>query len=238
MKRETVLKRVSDTIRDYKSDESKSKYYIELKKSYKEYESMQIHTKKIDHLYLKHMSDLCDYLDEKRHFKSYVVVSIIMLVFTLACTIYATYGFRNLDKNMVPRIMKNKPNISLKAEYENTHNLMIQSIPSSGNYKDLNPATIRIAAIGDDCNIGYNIYIIPINYDKSKYDLGLYNFAIEDNIVNLSEKELFSNKIKIYSGKMRNNEVKIHDIRMWVNDDILGKYDGFSFQIYVDGYVI
>ena len=52
MRRDVTLSRVQDVIKDYKEDESTSKYYKELKKSFEEYASMQIHTKKIDRLYI------------------------------------------------------------------------------------------------------------------------------------------------------------------------------------------
>ena len=238
MRRDVTLSRVQDVIKDYKEDESTSKYYKELKKSFEEYASMQIHTKKIDRLYLKHMNDLCNYLEEKRNYRLNIAITILMIIFTIGCVIYASYGFMNIDKNVVPRIMTTKPDVSLNVTYEDINNLMLQTYPASGNIEDLRYATININPVGDNREISYNIYIVPMDYEKIKANLDLYKFDIDGKTITLSDITMVNGKLKIYSGKMNTNEVKKLKMRLWIDEDINHVFESFSFKIDADGHVM
>jgi len=238
MRREEILNRAEVTIKEYKIDESKSKYYKELKKSLNEYETMQIHNKKIDKLYLKHMEDLCDYLTEKRHYKSSIAITLIMIIFTIFCVVYSSLGFNNINRSVIPNIIAKEPNIKLDVSYKDVNNLMLRSLPSSGLEDELEPATINIKPSGDKGDIVYNIYIIPIEYGKDLSNLNDYVFKVDDTKVVLNENKLINNRIKIYSGKMNSEENKIHKIRLWINNDFNKIYKDFSFKIYVEGYIV
>ena len=238
MRREITLKRAEDTIKDFKEDESKSKYYKELKKSYKEYESMPIHTRKIDRLYLKHMNDLCDYLIDKRNYKLNISITLFMIAFTIFCVIYATHGFNNINQNVIPRIMTKAPKVQLNVEYRDLQNLILQPVPANGNEDDLPYAYIDISPVGDEGHMLYDIYIVPVNYGKNAKNLEDYTFKVDHKAVKLSSKDFIGGKIKIYSGSMKSNETVNHKLRLWINREFRDIYKDFSFNIYVEGYII
>lgn len=241
MKREATINRVLDVIKSYKEDESKSKYYKELKKSYKEFESMQVHTKKIDKLYIKHMNDLCDYLEEKRHYKSITIVMIIVLLLTICFTGFTSYRYYKINKELVPKIVDSNTKVSLEVSYNNMHNFNVQVLDENESYLNLKYLTMDIQAKGDNRDIQYNVYLIPVNYDNSSIQLDAFKLNMGDSkIVTLSNDELIDGKIRVYSGIMNTNEIKQHDIRMWIDNSTHQEYvnRNFKFQIFVDGYVL
>ncbi len=241
MKREVTLNRVEDVIKSYKEDESKSKYYKELKKSYKEFESMQVHTKSIDKLYIKHMNDLCDYLEEKRHFKSITITMFIVLILTVCFTAFTGYRYYIIRTEMVPKIINSNTKVSLEVNYRNMHNFEVQVLDANESYLNFKYLSMDIQAKGDDKDIQYNVYLIPVNYNNDSIQLDAFKLNMGDKeIVTLSNNELVDGKIKVYTGRMNTNDVKTHDIRMWIDDNTNQEYinRNFKFQIYVDGYIL
>jgi hypothetical protein len=241
MKREVTIKRVEDIIKSYKEDESKSKYYKELKKSFKEFESMQVHTRNIDKLYLKHMNDLCDYLEEKRHFISLTFYMIIVLLLTICFTAFTGYRYYKIRNELLPKIVESNTNVTLEVSYNNMHNFEVQVLDTEESYLNLKYLTMDIKAKGDNKDIQYNVYLIPVNYDKESIQLDAFKLNMGDQkIVTLSNDELIDGKIRVYTGKMNTNDIKSHDIRMWIDNNSDQEYvnKNFKFQIYVDGYII
>ena len=238
MRRDLVITRVKNTLKDYKTDESKSKYYKELKISYDEFTEMGGHDRKVDKLYLKHMNDLCDYLEEKRNYRTSFAITFIMIIFTAFCAIYASFGLSNINHNVKPRIMTKKPDIELNVLYKDTQNLMLQTLPEGKTYESLNYALVNVSPKGDEGNVEYNIYIIPTKYNKTTTKLEDYYFNVDGTTVNLSQDDMMGDRIKIYTGKMNSNDISTHKIRMWVSESGFLNSDTFTFKIYVDGYLL
>lgn len=243
----SVLLRAESIINKYKNDDSI--YYRELVKTYKEYKKSTNNDSVRNELYVSHINDLCNLIIEGKRSNITIILMILVLVIALGLSGYSTYKFIDLSNNLNKNIIKvNKAN-SLIVKFENLDNFNALVLSDVSNYKKLKPLTLNLLNRSvDEKDMHYDIYLVEENSSIDDdmiipRDTFLYHVesdSIDNGIKYLGNCIEDGNKIRIFSGTIKANEMIDIKLRMWLDSSSKNDYTNkkYRFKIFVDGYTL
>lgn len=243
----SVLLRAESIINKYKNDDSI--YYRELVKTYKEYKKSTNNDSIRNELYVSHINDLCNLIIEGKRSNITIILMILVLVIALGLSGYSTYKFIDLSNNLNKNIIKvNKAN-SLIVKFENLDNFNALVLSDVSNYKKLKPLTLNLLNRSvDEKDMHYDIYLVEENSSIDDdmiipRDTFLYHVesdSIDNGIKYLGNCIEDGNKIRIFSGTIKANEMIDIKLRMWLDSSSKNDYTNkkYRFKIFVDGYTL
>ncbi|MBO5475661.1 MAG: hypothetical protein J5982_04095 [Bacilli bacterium] len=243
----SVLLRAESIINKYKNDDSI--YYRELVKTYKEYKKSTNNDSIRNELYVSHINDLCNLIIEGKRSNITIILMILVLVIALGLSGYSTYKFIDISNNLNKNIIKvNKAN-SLIVKFENLDNFNALVLSDVSNYKKLKPLTLNLLNHSvDEKDMHYDVYLVEEN---SSIDDGMiiprdtFLYHVESDSIDNGIKYLGNciedgNKIRIFSGTIKANEMIDIKLRMWLDSSSKNDYTNkkYRFKIFVDGYTL
>lgn len=243
----SVLLRAESIINKYKNDDSI--YYRELVKTYKEYKKSTNNDSIRNELYVSHINDLCNLIIEGKRSNITIILMILVLVIALGLSGYSTYKFIDISNNLNKNIIKvNKAN-SLIVKFENLDNFNALVLSDLSNYKKLKPLTLNLLNHSvDEKDMHYDIYLVEENSSIDDdmiipRDTFLYHVesdSIDNGIKYLGNCIEDGNKIRIFSGTIKANEMIDIKLRMWLDSSSKNDYTNkkYRFKIFVDGYTL
>lgn len=243
----SVLLRAESIINKYKNDDSI--YYRELVKTYKEYKKSTNNDSIRNELYVSHINDLCNLIIEGKRSNITIILMILVLVIALGLSGYSTYKFIDISNNLNKNIIKvNKAN-SLIVKFENLDNFNALVLSDASNYKKLKPLTLNLLNHSvDEKDMHYDIYLVEENSSIDDdmiipRDTFLYHVesdSIDNGIKYLGNCIEDGNKIRIFSGTIKANEMIDIKLRMWLDSSSKNDYTNkkYRFKIFVDGYTL
>lgn len=243
----SVLLRAESIINKYKNDDSI--YYRELVKTYKEYKKSTNNDSIRNELYVSHINDLCNLIIEGKRSNITIILMILVLVIALGLSGYSTYKFIDISNNLNKNIIKvNKAN-SLIVKFENLDNFNALVLSDVSNYKKLKPLTLNLLNHSvDEKDMHYDIYLVEENSSIDDdmiipRDTFLYHVesdSIDNGIKYLGNCIEDGNKIRIFSGTIKANEMIDIKLRMWLDSSSKNDYTNkkYRFKIFVDGYTL
>lgn len=243
----SVLLRAESIINKYKNDDSI--YYRELVKTYKEYKKSTNNDSIRNELYVSHINDLCNLIIEGKRSNITIILMILVLVIALGLSGYSTYKFIDISNNLNKNIIKvNKAN-SLIVKFENLDNFNALVLSDASNYKKLKPLTINLLNHSvDEKDMHYDVYLVEENSSIDDdmiipRDTFLYHVesdSIDNGIKYLGNCIEDGNKIRIFSGTIKANEMIDIKLRMWLDSSSKNDYTNkkYRFKIFVDGYTL
>lgn len=246
-KNNNILLRAESIITKYKNDDSI--YYRELVKTYKEYKKSTNNDSVRNELYVSHINDLCNLIIEGKKSNVTIFLMILILVIALGLSGYSTYKFIDISNNLNKNIIKvNKAN-SLIVKFENLDNFNALVLSDVSNYDKLKPLTLNLLNHSvDEKDMHYDIYLVEDNssIDENMIiprDTFLYHVeseSIDNGIKYLGNCIEDGNKIRIFSGTIKANEMIDIKLRMWLDSNSLNDYTNkkYRFKIFVDGYTL
>lgn len=246
-KNNSVLLRAESIINKYKNDDSI--YYRELVKTYKEYKKSTNNDSIRNELYLSHINDLCNLIIEGKKSNITIFLMILILVIALGLSGYSTYKFIDISNNLNKNIIKvNKAN-SLIVKFENLDNFNALVLSDVSNYKKLKPLTLNLLNHSvDEKDMHYDVYLVEENSSIDDdmiipRDTFLYHVesdSIDNGIKYLGNCIEDGNKIRIFSGTIKANEMVDIKLRMWLDSSSKNDYTNkkYRFKIFVDGYTL
>lgn len=243
----SVLLRAESIINKYKNDDSI--YYRELVKTYKEYKKSTNNDSIRNELYVSHINDLCNLIIEGKRSNITIILMILVLVIALGLSGYSTYKFIDISNNLNKNIIKvNKAN-SLIVKFENLDNFNALVLSDVSNYKKLKPLTLNLLNHSvDEKDMHYDVYLVEENSSIDDdmiipRDTFLYHVesdSIDNGIKYLGNCIEDGNKIRIFSGTIKANEMIDIKLRMWLDSSSKNDYTNkkYRFKIFVDGYTL
>ena len=243
----SVLLRAESIINKYKNDDSI--YYRELVKTYKEYKKSTNNDSVRNELYVSHINDLCNLIIEGKKSNITIFLMILILVIALGLSGYSTYKFIDISNNLNKNIIKvNKAN-SLIVKFENLDNFNALVLSDVSNYKKLKPLTLNLLNHSvDEKDMHYDVYLVEENSSIDDdmiipRDTFLYHVesdSIDNGIKYLGNCIEDGNKIRIFSGTIKANEMIDIKLRMWLDSSSKNDYTNkkYRFKIFVDGYTL
>lgn len=249
MKEHRILNKAKFILETNKGDTSI--YYKELKKSVKDYKELKNKDKTTIDLYLEHISNLCELLDEKKNANRTILMVILTFIIMIFLTFYSTLKYYEMEYKLKDNIIKASNNTSLVVEYKNLDDFNALVFSDSDDFKSLKPLTLSITGTSKDNKkrkMRYNVYIIEqntnINNDellpRDAFKYHVSNGTKESEIKSLSKSTIENDRILIYSSEIECGHTDELSIRLWIdsetNVDYLNKK--YNFKMYVDGYEI
>lgn len=232
MKEQKVISKAKQVLITNKGNTST--YYKELKKTLQEYSELKNKDKTTINLYLEHITNLCDLIDENKNVNTTLGIVIIAIVAMLIITITLTIKYYEIKYDIKDDVIKINNNASLVVEYEN---LDTYKLNYSDNYENTEPIKIKIKGVSKDNikrKMHYDIYIRPLSKEIPKDKIN-YLIGKDNGIKNLNNVTINDESILIYSGMIECGRKKELNLYMWLNDYNYVN-NVFYYEIYVDGY--
>lgn len=244
-----ILLKVEKCLKSYKSDNSI--YYQQLVSSYNEYKNMDTTDEVINDLYIKHLTELCEYIKERKNANITITMLILFSIFIVGIASFTTYKYYSLNNDLKNNLIKHNGRTSLNVHFNDSTNFNANTLSDIEHYMDLIPLSFSVLATNKDnmeAKVHYDVYLVEQNDDidpniKITKDVFLYNIntkSRESGVKALKNATMENGRILIFSGETLTNKEEEFELRMWIDSDT--KYDyinkKYKFKIIVDGYVI
>ncbi len=245
-----IIKKARRLLKTYPN--KTNRYYLELEKSFKEYNSSDIFDNDTRDLYLKYIEQLNSCLEEDRYANVLICTMGVVLCCILSLTLYTAYEYNAIAKSLDENIILSKDNISIIVDYGNTKDFNAFTYSDDSDYKSLEPLSIKIGSKSeteDNYTIAYLVYLVEdndllapnemIDRKEFKYGLSVNNRDLGINVM-ADDKVEDGKKILIYSGSLKAGVVDHIDLRLWLSNKnfLLFQNKRYRFKLDVTGYVV
>ena len=247
---EKIIKKARKILKTYSN--KSNKYYLELEKSFNEYNSTDIFDGERREVYLKYIEQLNSCLVEDRYSNVLIGVMGIALFCILTLTLYTATEYNAIAKSLDEHVILSRDKVSIVVDYVNTKDFNAFRYSNEDSYMNLEPLTINISSVSNDnkdYKVAYLVYLIEDNgllspseiIDRKdfKYALSVNNRDLGTNDIK-DEEVTDGNKILLYSGSLITGKVDQIDLRMWLDNNDFLAYNNkrYRFKLDVTGYVI
>ena len=243
MKKNNRIKRVEFILDKYKR--KNDSYMEELRTTYDEYKSLVYKDKATINLYVRHMEDLCNIIEESHSGFLTIILMFIILILTSVISVNFNLRYQEVKDNLDESIIKANAETNMQVTYVNLESFSILQI-SDEDYISQKPITINIKSSSKNYvgSLVYRVYMVPknnnkkiINTDNIKYTLDVSGGNIGINKLSDATKTR-DNKILLYEGTMNSNDEVNIDYYMWLDKSAkINQDEAFNFIFYIDGYV-
>ena len=245
-----IIKKARKILKTYSN--KTNKYYVELEKSFNEYNSTDIFDNEKREVYLKYIEQLNSCLVEGRYSNLLIGVMGIVLLCIFSLTLYTANEYNAIAKSLDEHVILSRDNVSIAVNYTNTKDFNAFNYSSEENYMNLQPLTIKVSSVSKDnkdYKIAYLVYLVEnneilkpteiIDRQEFKYSISINNKNLGINEIK-NEEVQEGNKILLYSGSLITGRVDTVDLRMWLNNSDFLAYSNkrYRFRLDVSGYVI
>ena len=245
-----IIKKARQLLNNYPN--KNNRYYLELEKSFNEYNSSDIFDTETRDLYLKYIEQLNSCLVEDRY--SNILIGIMGVILCIICslTVYTANEYNAIAKSLDDNVILSRDNVSIIVKYNNTKDFNAFTYSKDEDRGELEPLSLSVTSKSDDnksYNIAYLVYIIEdndnllqgeaIDRNEFKYSISVNNRDL--GVTRMKDADIEAgNKILVYSGSLRTGEIDNIDLRMWLDgkDYMLYKNKRYRFKIDVSGYVV
>ena len=243
MKKNNRIKRVEFILDKYKR--KNDSYMEELRTTYDEYKALVYKDKATINLYVRHMEDLCNIIEESHSGFLTIILMFIILILTSVMSVNFYLRYQEVKDNLDESIIKANAETNMQVTYVNLESFSILQI-SDEDYISQKPITINIKSSSKNYvgSLVYRVYMVPknnnkkiINTDNIKYTLDVSGGNIGINKLSDATKTR-DNKILLYEGTMNSNDEVNIDYYMWLDKSAkINQDEAFNFIFYIDGYV-
>ena len=245
-----IIKQAKELLNTY--PKKTNRYYLELEKSFNEFNSSDIFDTETRELYLKYIEQLNSCLVEDRYSNVLICTLGVVLCCILSLTLYTAHEYNAIAKSLDENVILSKDNVSIVVDYDNMTDFNAFTYSEDSDYKSLEPLKIKIGSQSEDKDnytVAYLLYLVEDNnylnpselIDRKdfKYGLTVNNRDYGINVMT-DDKVEDNHKVLIYSGSIKAGNVDNIDLRIWLNskDFLLYKNKRYRFKLDVTGYVV